>query len=158
MLIGVPKEIKTLEHRVAMTPDGVRELERHGIAVFVETGCTTCHMSDYADGAGGHTFWPAIGSCNACHDDHEDFDRNGYQTEMQGLLDELRDNLIALGVVEWVEADAAYEPVVGTYPTDHARAFFNWIGLEEDRSMGVHNPRYFKALLQNSIEATTPTF
>ena len=35
---GVPKEIKIAEHRVAMTPDGVRELERHGIKVFVETG------------------------------------------------------------------------------------------------------------------------
>ena len=36
--VGVPREIKTLEHRVAMTPDGVRELERHGIDVYVETG------------------------------------------------------------------------------------------------------------------------
>ena len=36
--VGVPKEIKTAEHRVAMTPDGVRELERHGIEVHVETG------------------------------------------------------------------------------------------------------------------------
>jgi alanine dehydrogenase len=36
--VGVPKEIKTLEHRVAMTPDGVRELERHGIEVYVESG------------------------------------------------------------------------------------------------------------------------
>ncbi len=36
--VGVPKEIKTLEYRVAMTPDGVRELEREGIDVFVETG------------------------------------------------------------------------------------------------------------------------
>jgi alanine dehydrogenase len=36
--VGVPREIKTAEHRVAMTPDGVRELDRHGIAVFVETG------------------------------------------------------------------------------------------------------------------------
>ena len=36
--VGVPKEIKTLEHRVAMTPDGVRELERHGINVYVEQG------------------------------------------------------------------------------------------------------------------------
>lgn len=36
--VGVPKEIKTGEHRVAMTPDGVRELERHGIEVFVEAG------------------------------------------------------------------------------------------------------------------------
>jgi len=36
--VGVPREIKTAEHRVALTPDGVRELEQHGIDVFVETG------------------------------------------------------------------------------------------------------------------------
>ena len=36
--VGVPREIKTAEHRVAMTPDGVRELERHGVEVFVESG------------------------------------------------------------------------------------------------------------------------
>jgi alanine dehydrogenase len=36
--VGVPREIKTAEHRVAMTPDGVRELERHGVAVLVEAG------------------------------------------------------------------------------------------------------------------------
>ena len=36
--VGVPREVKTAEHRVAMTPDGVRELERHGIQVHVEAG------------------------------------------------------------------------------------------------------------------------
>ena len=36
--VGVPREIKTAEHRVAMTPDGVREFERHGIQVHIETG------------------------------------------------------------------------------------------------------------------------
>ena len=36
------------------------------------------------------------------------------------------------------------------------QAFFNWIGLEEDRSLGAHNPAYFEALLDNSIEALTP--
>jgi len=36
--VGVPREVKIAEHRVAMTPDGVREFERHGIDVFVETG------------------------------------------------------------------------------------------------------------------------
>jgi alanine dehydrogenase len=38
LTVGVPKEIKTAEHRVALTPDGVRELERSGVSVFVETG------------------------------------------------------------------------------------------------------------------------
>lgn len=36
--VGVPREIKTAEGRIAMTPEGVREFERMGIDVFVETG------------------------------------------------------------------------------------------------------------------------
>ena len=36
--VGVPKEIKTMEGRVSLTPDGVREFERLGIDVFVESG------------------------------------------------------------------------------------------------------------------------
>jgi alanine dehydrogenase len=36
--VGVLREVKTAEHRVAMTPDGVREFERFGIKVLVETG------------------------------------------------------------------------------------------------------------------------
>lgn len=36
--VGVPREVKTAEHRVAMTPDGVRELDRAGVAVMVEAG------------------------------------------------------------------------------------------------------------------------
>lgn len=38
MIIGVPKEIKTLEARVALTPAGVRELVKNGHKVIIETG------------------------------------------------------------------------------------------------------------------------
>lgn len=38
MIIGVPKEIKTLENRVAMTPGGVETLVRRGHSVLVEAG------------------------------------------------------------------------------------------------------------------------
>ncbi|MEA2534406.1 MAG: alanine dehydrogenase [Actinomycetota bacterium] len=38
MIVGVPAETKTAEERVAMTPDGVRELTAHGQRVLVETG------------------------------------------------------------------------------------------------------------------------
>jgi alanine dehydrogenase len=37
-VVGVPREVKSEEHRVAMTPDGVRELEQHGVDVLVEAG------------------------------------------------------------------------------------------------------------------------
>jgi alanine dehydrogenase len=36
--VGVPREVKTAEGRVALTPDGVREMVRHGIGVHIETG------------------------------------------------------------------------------------------------------------------------
>ncbi|RYG85884.1 alanine dehydrogenase [bacterium] len=38
MIIGVPKEIKTREYRVGMTPAGVRSLTSRGHKVLVETG------------------------------------------------------------------------------------------------------------------------
>ena len=57
--VGVPKEIKTLEHRVAMTPDGVRELERHGINVYVEQGAGEgASISDDAYRAAGADIVP----------------------------------------------------------------------------------------------------
>jgi alanine dehydrogenase len=37
-VVGVPTEVKDNEHRVAMTPDGVRELEHRGIEVLVQAG------------------------------------------------------------------------------------------------------------------------
>jgi len=41
MLIGVPKEIKTHEYRVGLTPGSVRELAHHGHKVVVEAGAGT---------------------------------------------------------------------------------------------------------------------
>ena len=38
MLIGVPKEVKTHEYRVGLTPGSVRELVHHGHEAIVETG------------------------------------------------------------------------------------------------------------------------
>jgi alanine dehydrogenase len=36
MIIGIPKERKTLEKRIALTPDGAHELVKHGHTVLVE--------------------------------------------------------------------------------------------------------------------------
>jgi len=38
MIVGVPKEIKNEEYRVAVTPNGVKEFVRAGHTVFVENG------------------------------------------------------------------------------------------------------------------------
>src|ERR1700689_3043955 len=38
MKVGVPREVKNREYRVAITPAGVHELARHGHAVVIESG------------------------------------------------------------------------------------------------------------------------
>ena len=43
MRIGVPKEIKTHEYRVGLTPAGVRELVIHGHQVTVERNAAVWH-------------------------------------------------------------------------------------------------------------------
>ena len=55
MIIGVPREIKTEEHRVAITPIGVRELTDRGHEVLIQKGAgegSTIHDEEYeAQGA-----------------------------------------------------------------------------------------------------------
>ncbi|MBN1819336.1 MAG: hypothetical protein JW833_01390 [Prolixibacteraceae bacterium] len=121
---------------------------------LAQASCTGCHMAPFTNGQGGHSFIPNVDACNACHNANiDDYNYGGVQTEVHELLVELRDKLVELGVVEYIEADAAFEPIVGTYPMVQAQAYYNWIGLEEDRSLGAHNPKYVKALLLNTIEA-----
>ena len=38
MIVGVPKEIKSQESRVAITPEGVSEFVRHNHVVLIEKG------------------------------------------------------------------------------------------------------------------------
>lgn len=142
-----------------------------GSSFHLAASCTGCHMAEFDEdlGEGGHSWIPSLVACNNCHTT-ADFNYGGVQAEIDAKLIELRDKLIALGVVEQGHEDVYeinqetgeielvstagdYHPVVGTFPMLHVRAFFNWIGLAEDRSLGVHNPRYILALLTNTLEA-----
>ncbi len=118
-----------------------------------QASCTGCHMGEFTNGQGGHSWNPNQDACNSCHDvTEENFNYGGVQSDVHAKLETLRDKLIELGVVAGDDVDG-YHPVVGTFPMVQARAFFNWVGLEEDRSLGAHNPKYVNALLTNSIEA-----
>jgi alanine dehydrogenase len=60
LIVGVPKEIKTEEHRVAITPVGVRELVERGHSVLIERGAgegSTIHNDEFA--AQGATMVPS---------------------------------------------------------------------------------------------------
>ncbi|MBK8504926.1 MAG: hypothetical protein IPL46_23540 [Saprospiraceae bacterium] len=92
---------------------------------------------------------PNVVACTPCHAGTADFNINGAQDEIEALLVELEELLLAEGVLN--PATGLWR--TGTYATDVAGAALNWIYIEEDRSKGVHNYEYAKALLTNSIES-----
>lgn len=127
--------------------DGILTYPEDGSAAhYKDVTCTGCHMySDESDnGAGGHTFWPTEASCTVCHTSGVP----DIEAEINGLLDQLAGLLEAQGVL-----DEDHHVIPGTYSVEQAGAFYNWIMLYEDRSVGIHNPKYTRALLTNSIAA-----
>jgi hypothetical protein len=141
----------------------------------VEEACIGCHMSNPEEHEGyrigGHS-WnmedPETGynlfeTCAECHADAEvteDFDFpadadydydgvvEGYQTEVEGLLDSLAVLLVADSVL-----DDNHAPIPQVFDDANvAGALHNFGIVEEDRSHGVHNFRYIVSLLQNSID------
>jgi hypothetical protein len=140
----------------------------HGNAAVNEDGCITCHMAaPFGGQAGGHTWAMAYeyhgsetgntAGCNtgSCHDgdvDEEDawnhpFDYDGIQTEVEDLLAELATELQRVGIMR-----SDHYANTGTWDANLAAAFINWQMFEEDRSLGVHSPRYVPRVLQNTIE------
>jgi hypothetical protein len=115
---------------------------------MVEDTCVSCHMG--ADGS--HTFEPNVAACQACHSGAENFDINGVQTEVQARLDELGNLLVAQGVLSDITSDG--HPTVTEAPEGVATALYNWIYIaHEDKSLGVHNAAYTKALLDAAFAA-----
>jgi hypothetical protein len=114
--------------------------------------------------AGGHTFNMTyvyhgdeednVGACTTCHPSAEDFDLDGAQTEIEELLEDLKLALADLGVFD---SDTALWNVPRgdslVVSADVAGAMINYKVVEEDRSLGIHNPPYIKALLTNTLEA-----
>jgi len=114
-------------------------------ATLVENTCVSCHLGEGAN----HTFEPDVAACQSCHSGAEDFDINGTQTDVEAKLAELKDALIAKGML--TEED---ESVVGQYSEAEGAALWNYIFIaHEDKSMGVHNPNYTMDLLDASLAA-----
>ncbi len=141
-------------------------------------GCIACHMAAAganADGSiqlfGSHSLNmvdPATGNdnvaaCAPCHgtigtsfsdkkfyvngnaDLDHDGTANGLQIEVQGMLDKI----------------ATYLPNTdgpdSTWTLLQAQAFYNWDMVEQDRSLGVHNPQYVYSLLAVTLQKLDPT-
>lgn len=107
--------------------------------------CVTCHVAN-----DNHSFEPSLAVCQECHGEEvENFDIGGIQTQVDELVAELHELLVAKGML-----DEEGEPVVGEYPEAEAAALWNYIMIVvEDGSRGVHNSSYTIALLEASITA-----
>ncbi len=143
----------------------------------VVNGCVSCHMgASVHESVGGHSWnmenddlgLEVITGCNVdgCHsanpvesvdretvfDFDDDGELEGVQDEMEDLLAELGDILETAGFV-----DGDHHPIsnVVVSTADSAGALYNFLFVEEDRSVGVHNTAYTVALLQSSINFMT---
>ncbi len=131
----------------------------------VEGGCVGCHMADaYGAQAGGHTF--NIGydyhghtvindaGCfsSSCHGETEDMTEmvEELHVEIEALMVTLAEKLRAAGIMN---PDDTYAVTDTPFSADIAGAFLNYKFVEEDKSLGAHNPSYVKNLLESSIEA-----
>ena len=119
---------------------------------------------------GGHTFalhWDSgtvsnmtddvylVGNCEKCHGDIADFDFGGadwdgdgtvegVQSEIEGLLHDIAVQLPPVGSESVI--------VTAGYTSRELKAAFNYLFVEEDGSMGVHNPKYASGLLLASLD------
>ena len=118
---------------------------------YMPDGCAACHFftAPYdATGEGeaaihGHDLQPKLEACLECHPGLTSFDRDGTQTEIAALLEELN-----------IELEAATDNDKLTL--SYERALFNHHFAEVDKSHGVHNLPYTRALLQDAIDDFEP--
>ncbi|MBW8323160.1 MAG: hypothetical protein K0M50_00210 [Prolixibacteraceae bacterium] len=120
--------------------------------------CVGCHMATFTAKQGGHSYIPSVAKCNSCHDgaDITNYNYGGVQSDVHAKLELLRDKLVELGAINKTTVDGVdtYAPAdKKSVPMVQAQAVFNYFGIEEDRSLGVHNPKYVRALLVNTLEA-----
>ena len=128
-----------------------------------DNGCIKCHMGNPETHIGGHSFNMVdeesgdnlVGICTSCHPEAADnFDYDGIQTEVEGLLEDLQDLLYAAGHINANGQPLGLPYGPGPHTIDdegEAGALWNFLIIEEDRSEGVHNPDYIVGLLESSI-------
>jgi hypothetical protein len=123
--------------------------------------CTSCHMGQSDDMAeGGHSWAPSLNACTTCHDTMTAIPSGigGFAADFETL-----ENLLIAG--GYINSDGYVLGPDGerinvseldnalTVPVKTAQAIWNYKTIQEDKSNGLHNPAYTRALLKNSIEA-----
>ena len=135
----------------------------------LKKNCITCHMASPPEGpdgewVGGHSFRviskgvsPRVfnsGPCDRCHLGLTLEAVEQFQSKIQSLLDNLESRL-PFRTIQTGDSSHA-EP---RYPADPAlssvqsMAAYNFYMIQKDGTLGVHNPKYIRLLLEDSIRA-----
>ncbi len=143
------------------------------------SSCVQCHMAETSVASeGGHTWVPSEAACLTCHTNGPPDELGGFTTGMATLKQLLEDvvgeayatdslgNVVydvdgnpvgtgdpVVGLIIDLAADDTDRSNRGIFTVEEAQAAWNYMTLLEDRSHGIHNPGYARALLNNSIEA-----
>lgn len=120
--------------------------------------CTSCHMGESTEVTeGGHTWMPSVNSCVTCHDSMTEIPEgiSGFAEDFQTLHDLLFNAgyISESGYVQGAAGGNASSSNPLVVPVAVAQAIWNYKTLAEDKSNGIHNPEYTRALLANSLEA-----
>jgi hypothetical protein len=128
------------------------------------TGCIHCHMAKpYGYQAGQHQFGMVYDShgteelnTNGCLTTGCHSDATTLETNLEALHIAVEAKLDSLATM--LESAGIYDPSTGlakngTFNANAVMAYLNFNMIEEDRSLGVHNPPYIKVLLRNSIQS-----
>jgi hypothetical protein len=123
--------------------------------------CVDCHGAEAVGNyTGGHSLrlvseeeGDNYSGCNVsgCHDGLDTFDYDGVQTEVSGLLEELKLKLQNANVLD---ADGYIKPGKN-YCQKMMATVWNFKMVEEDRSLGVHNYKFSQGMLEAGINYLT---
>jgi hypothetical protein len=137
----------------------------------VANGCATCHMATpYGNERGGHTFrvTSETGTLNSagCLDCHTATEATTLVADFKAEFTLLHDSLGTLLLNAGIRTAGGYlagdnggnasTSNPANLTANELGAYYNWKYLEEDKSSGIHNPKYAKAMLDNSIRAMLP--
>lgn len=128
---------------------------------MLDNSCIDCHMGEpFGVQAGGHQMGMTYlyhgvdavweGNCVSCHTDGATVHTKveAAQDEIKVLHDSLHVILEGKGFIT-----SSGSVVTGSYTNLEAAIIYNYKYIEEDKSWGIHNYKYSKKLLENSITA-----
>jgi len=139
--------------------------KEHPHNTWNEEKCVTCHMwtkeyeSPESPGVFGHTFEPRVEACLTCHvGTPEEFEayEDAFVDEVTALMAEFVQKYPFKDMTDPQNPVLLIRPQDGGPPADeignqYRQAAWNYLYVEEDGSLGRHNPEYALDLLKSAI-------